>query len=216
MASQSARIDTRLERAKDLPNQYMQKRAPSLHVAYGDSGSQHDSHSHSYIISNELDLIYISSRYVGQSPQFPREALTFSASSEGQALAKLASDETEKFKEIMEEFARHHSSSASSSVNIRDQHSWAGVMAQLTLAKEKHENQAKGKKGAIRKAGRWISDHAEIVDPYIKLVPDTDYSSVICGGLKFVFGVRIRLSVLCSLTPAGTDIRIGCGRILQD
>lgn len=76
--------------------------------------------------------------------------------------------------------------------DIRGQHSWAEVMGQLDLAKQSHEDKAKGRQGVLRKGARWFSNHVETIDPWVRLIPETDYSSVICGGLKFVFAVSHR------------------------
>lgn len=90
----------------------------------------------------------------------------------------------------MTEFIQQgHSPATLQSFSIDGAHSWAEVLDQVELAKEEYDRKAKGKKGMFRKAGRYIGDHADIIDPWLQLIPDTDYSSVVCGGLKFVFGV---------------------------
>lgn len=73
--------------------------------------------------------------------------------------------------------------------DIRGRHCWAEVMGQLDLAKQSYEDKAKGRHGVLRKGARWFSNHVETVEPWVRLIPETDYSSVICGGLKFVFAV---------------------------
>ncbi|ROW06831.1 hypothetical protein VMCG_04093 [Cytospora schulzeri] len=158
-------------RMSDLPIQYMQNRAPSLNVAYRDPSSQYDTNRNAYVVSNEMDIIFMSN------------------SSEGADLQRLAADETGRFTDIMAEFMRHgHAPSTLHSFNIHGAHSWAEVLDQVDLAKERYDRKAKGKRGMPRRAVRYISDHSEIIDPWLNLLPETDYSSVVCGGLKFVFG----------------------------
>lgn len=111
--------------------------------------------------------------------------------SDGAQLLDLASDETERFKDIMEAFIREQPSrTVLKEFDIRGRHSWVEVMSQLDLAKQSYEDKAKGRQGVVRRAGRWFSDNVDTIDPWVRLIPETDYSSVICGGLKFIFAVR--------------------------
>lgn len=89
--------------------------------------------------------------------------------------------------------------------DIRGRHSWAEVIGQLDLAKQSYEDKAKGRHGVLRKGARWFSDHVETFDPWARLIPDTDYSSVICGGLKFVFAVSANSLAIVVFKFIGTD-----------
>lgn len=74
------------------------------------------------------------------------------------------------------------------SFNIREAHNWAEVLDVVESAKEAYEKKAKGKSGIAIKAGRYVSNKADVISPWLELLPNGDYSTVICGGLKFVFG----------------------------
>lgn len=58
------------DRMSNLPVQYMRKRAPDLNVAYRDPGSHFDAKSNSYVVSNDMEIIWMSHRYAG-SPARP-------------------------------------------------------------------------------------------------------------------------------------------------
>jgi hypothetical protein len=70
--------------------------------------------------------------------------------------------------------------------NISATHSWKEIFAALHTA----ENGYKSPKG-IRKWIRKGADHAEYIEPFLNFIPDGDYTSVICGGIKFVLSVRL-------------------------
>lgn len=190
MFSQSTKDKLRYERPSNLPVQYMQQRAPSLDVAFRDPRPSYAPESGKFTVSNEVDIIWASNRFGLRicSPAFPA---LMKGSSDGAQLRDLASTETERFKDIMEAFIQEQPSrTVLKEFDIRERHSWSEVMEKLDLAKQAYEDKAKGRQGVLRKGARWFSDHVETIDPWVRLIPDTDYSSVICGGLKFVFAVR--------------------------
>lgn len=112
----------------------------------------------------------------------------------------------------MEAFIREQPSrTALKELDIRGRHSWAEVMGQLDLAKQSYEDKAKGRHGILRKGARWFSNNVETVDPWVRLIPESDYSSVICGGLKFVFAVStISLPTVVFIFSLLTHSNTGC------
>lgn len=71
--------------------------------------------------------------------------------------------------------------------DLRGQHSWDEV---LRIAKDAENRYLQEGKGPVRKVGRYIADHSEGVIPYLRLIPNSTYGSVLCGGLKLIFEVR--------------------------
>ena len=74
--------------------------------------------------------------------------------------------------------------------NIRGVHTWEEVMEKASQAEEVYQDKAKGKKGIFRRSWRKVGDAGPAINPWLELLPDGDYSSILCGGLKLVFGVR--------------------------
>ncbi|KAI5864442.1 hypothetical protein GGS23DRAFT_564432 [Durotheca rogersii] len=68
--------------------------------------------------------------------------------------------------------------------DISAKHSWDEVFASLSNAEDSYEN-PKGI-GKWRKWGRKAAEKSEVVKPLVDLIPGGDYTSVICGGLKFI------------------------------
>ena len=90
----------------------------------------------------------------------------------------------------MEDFVRARPTRKTpSSFDVRGKHTWDEVLREVDNAKEVYELKAKGNKGMHIRVGRAIGAHSDVVSPWLELLPNGDYSSIICGGLKFVFGV---------------------------
>jgi hypothetical protein len=72
--------------------------------------------------------------------------------------------------------------------NISEKHDWKDVFASLNDAAEDYNN-PKG----IMVVHKWLREatgKAEIVEPFVGFIPDMEYTSVICAGLKFVIEVK--------------------------
>lgn len=72
-------------------------------------------------------------------------------------------------------------------LNLREKHSCDEVL-QVARDAETIYTQA-GKKG-LRRAGRFITSKSEADLPLVRLIPNENYLSVLCGGLKTVFEVK--------------------------
>ena len=89
----------------------------------------------------------------------------------------------------MEIYRKNAKEKALLNFNIRDQHSWDEVIRTAKDAEQKYNNKAKGPRGIGHKAARFVGDHAADTSPWLELLPNGEYTSVLCGGLKFVFVV---------------------------
>lgn len=94
---------------------------------------------------------------------------------------------TEQFLEAMEAYKASMKDPNMSILNLREKHSWSDVLRVAEHA-EAIYTQA-GKKG-LRKVGRVIASKSEAALPLVRLIPNENYLSVLCGGLKIVFEVR--------------------------
>ena len=74
--------------------------------------------------------------------------------------------------------------------DIRDKHTWEEVMRTAIEAEQVYQEKAKGKSGLVRRAWRNIGDSQSVINPWLELLPNGEYSSIICSGLKLVFTVR--------------------------
>lgn len=87
---------------------------------------------------------------------------------------------------VMEAYQASKSGPSISALNLRGKHSWDDV---LLVAKEAEAvYQEAGRKG-LRKVGRAITAKSELVLPYLQLIPNEFFCSIVCGGLKLVFKI---------------------------
>ncbi|PKK48346.1 hypothetical protein CI102_6889 [Trichoderma harzianum] len=68
--------------------------------------------------------------------------------------------------------------------NILETHNWKEVFDALQDAKETYSNPTGVK--VVRKWFRKAADKSNLVEPFVDFIPDSDFSSVICGGIKFI------------------------------
>jgi hypothetical protein len=73
-----------------------------------------------------------------------------------------------------------------SEFDLRGKHSWDDV---LRVAKDAEATYLKAGGRGLRKAGRSIIDKSEAAMPYLRLILNGFYTSILCGGLKLIFGV---------------------------
>lgn len=100
------------------------------------------------------------------------------------------SDFTDDFCLLIHRYAEITGTKQSASpFNIRGVHSWDEVRQAASLAEERHLKDAKGPKGSIRRFFRVTGDNAHVINPWVNLLPDDQYFSVLCGGLKLILGV---------------------------
>ena len=74
-------------------------------------------------------------------------------------------------------------------LDIQALHSWDDVMSEVRNAMEKHAQKTKGAFGVAECVGRALRKQASGINSWLELFPCGDYSSIVCGGLKLVFGV---------------------------
>lgn len=89
----------------------------------------------------------------------------------------------------MEVYRKNAKEKALVNFNIRDRHSWDEVIQEAKDAEQKYNSKAKGLGGIGHKAVRFVGDHAADTSPWLSLLPNGEYTSVLCGGLKLVFAV---------------------------
>jgi hypothetical protein len=73
--------------------------------------------------------------------------------------------------------------------NICEQHTWKEVFDELRAAQDAYNN-PRGVK-VVRKWFRKAADKSEIIEPFIDFIPNMEYTSVICAGLKFILKVGL-------------------------
>ena len=95
---------------------------------------------------------------------------------------------TEQFLEAMEAYQSSMKDSRISTLDLRGKHSWEDV---LRVAKDAEVAYQKAGGKGLRKTGRFITAKSEAVQPYLRLIPNGLYTSILCGGLRLVFEVKI-------------------------
>lgn len=70
------------------------------------------------------------------------------------------------------------------SLDLSGTHSWDEVMR---LVKDTEAAYQEAGRNSLRKTGRRVAQHSVSVLPYLRLIPNGYYTSIVCGGLKVVF-----------------------------
>lgn len=82
-------------------------------------------------------------------------------------------------------------------MDFQSQNTWEEVMAMVEWAKENYEN-PEGRWGSLRKCFRKLGKKTGSVPPldgWMALLPSqSEYASVICGGIKLIIGVSYILN----------------------
>ena len=78
--------------------------------------------------------------------------------------------------------------------DIKKAHNWDEVHQAAGLAEAKCNKD--GTRSIFSKVGRGVQRSAPAVEPWLSLIPDGDYTSVLCGGLKVAFSVCSRKGIL--------------------
>lgn len=96
-----------------------------------------------------------------------------------------------KFKVIGSKFT-NSSTKPRSHLKLEGKTTWADVMAHLIEAENAYKNRAKKKTvaGFVTLCFRKFSGNAKFFGSWLDVLPQGDYSSVICGGFKMIFVVR--------------------------
>ncbi|RAH41703.1 uncharacterized protein BO95DRAFT_517750 [Aspergillus brunneoviolaceus CBS 621.78] len=94
-----------------------------------------------------------------------------------------AEHDKEKSNMSMQRKGKKESVAAKVRANITQMHSWQDVFASLREAEDHYSTSSK-----FRRLFRKGASRAEAVEPFLNLIPDTDYTSVVCGGIKFILG----------------------------
>ncbi|KAJ2993127.1 hypothetical protein NUW58_g1940 [Xylaria curta] len=70
--------------------------------------------------------------------------------------------------------------------NISQRHSWNDVIEELERAQNDHDTSKR--LGKMWKFFRKVGEKSEVIEPFLAFIPNGDYTSVICGGIKFILG----------------------------
>lgn len=83
---------------------------------------------------------------------------------------------------------RKHEALCKVRANISEKHTWDEVLAELQKVQEEANN-ATGLVSRVRKFLGKVADKNDMIMPVIEFIPNGNYGSVLCGGLKFILGV---------------------------
>lgn len=98
--------------------------------------------------------------------------------------------ESKRFTKAMEEYEREVNKKKGKTPLIgQEALSWDDVLKELDVASTQYKD-PKGKWGKMRLRFRQLSTKAESASAWVQLLPtQSDYFSILCGGLKLIFGV---------------------------
>jgi hypothetical protein len=103
----------------------------------------------------------------------------------------IAWDEENKKQDKKRLRGRKHEALCKVRANISEKHTWDEVLAELQKLKEEANN-ATGLGSKVRKFLGRVADNNDMIMPLIDFIPNGDYGSVLCGGLKFILGVGLQ------------------------
>ena len=78
--------------------------------------------------------------------------------------------------------------------NIRGSHSWDEVVNVAGQAVGKYQGRSKGLRGLLPKVGRKIGEAQPAVDSYLNVLPQGDYSSIVCGAVVLICRATTRMA----------------------
>ena len=95
----------------------------------------------------------------------------------------MAAEPTDHFMKVMQAFQKNFAEDPSiKDFNIRDCHGWEEVLGSAGKAQEKYKAKAKGVSGVFSKIGRKTGEASEAVMPFLNLLPQDSYTSIVYGG----------------------------------
>ena len=89
------------------------------------------------------------------------------------------------------------------SLDLSATHSWDEVMR---IVKDSEAKYLEAGRSGPRRVTRFIGAYSESVLPFLRLIPNGFYTSIICGGLRLVF--EVSLPVLDDRSAANTENRL--------
>jgi hypothetical protein len=89
------------------------------------------------------------------------------------------------------------------SLDLNAIHSWDDVMR---LVKDSEAKYLEAGRSGPRRVTRFIGAYSESVLPFLRLIPNGFYTSIICGGLRLVF--EVSLPKLYGRSAANTENRL--------
>ncbi|GAW26876.1 hypothetical protein SAMD00023353_5300240 [Rosellinia necatrix] len=155
----------------ELPVEFIERRWPELFPSLSDPTLYTD-HLGQFNDGNVATLILAQKRLDDEKRRFVHILKEWDAEHE---------------KRDNEDQRRHRSSLSKVRANISQRHSWDDVMKELERVQDDYNN-PKGF-GRVRKVVRKVAAKSERIEPFIAFIPNGDYTSVICGGLRFILGV---------------------------
>ncbi len=86
-------------------------------------------------------------------------------------------------------------------------YTWSDVLsAQQTFSRERENGTSRGIKGLVYKKLRKFGDDSETFQSWLKLLPtESQYLSVLCGGLKLILGAAQKMSEIREIVREFTD-----------
>lgn len=105
-------------------------------------------------------------------------------------------EESRRLTEAMEEYERiANGDGKKKSMLSKDLHTWTEVLQEVEDSSSRY-NEPDGVWGKIRKAFRKSAGKADIASAWLTLLPNqSEYFSILCGGLKLIIGVSIYIAV---------------------
>ena len=91
-----------------------------------------------------------------------------------------------QFLEVMIKYQESTDDNKVRSVDLDATHSWDEVIRSV---KEKESQYLEA--GRMRRVTRLITAYSESVLPFLRLIPNGFYTSIICGGLKLIFELSL-------------------------
>ena len=89
----------------------------------------------------------------------------------------------------MKKYERHEKPKKKSNLKLQANHTWKEAIAYAENAKRAYQARAEGSNTwkSIRRCFWKFSRNANAFESWLDVLPEGDYSSVLCGGFKMIF-----------------------------
>ena len=99
---------------------------------------------------------------------------------------------TAHFKGFIQACTRRSSDNEIRKFNISNIHTWEEVKVEVDKAVDAYNKKATSwRRNPFRVAGRLMGDKGPVIQTWLELLPTGEYTSVVCGAMKLVFGVYL-------------------------
>jgi hypothetical protein len=109
---------------------------------------------------------------------------------ETDSLSPATQTHAQQFLEVVKTYQNGCEISNVKRLNLDGAHSWDDVMCMVRENKTIYDEAGRSR---FRKLGRAIGRRSDAIVPWLRMVPNDSYTSILCGGLRCIFELSVTL-----------------------